>query len=83
MDRTQKKGLVIAGICVGILLLGYITAPIWDVASGPEYARTYMLGLIVQGLLDGLMYALVALGFGTDGLEALRWIETVSEFDMR
>jgi branched-chain amino acid transport system permease protein len=53
MDRTQKKGFVITGICVGLLVLAYIL----------NSEKEFFLDLIVNGLLVGLMYALVALGF--------------------
>jgi branched-chain amino acid transport system permease protein len=53
MDRTQKKGFIISGICVGILLIGYLMNP----------EKEFFLDLIINGLLVGLMYALVALGF--------------------
>jgi branched-chain amino acid transport system permease protein len=53
MDSTQKKGFIITGICVGILLLGYML----------NSEKEFFLDLITNGLLVGLMYALVALGF--------------------
>jgi len=53
MDRTQKKGFVISGICVGLLVLAYMFNP----------EKAFFLDLIINGLLVGLMYALVALGF--------------------
>ncbi len=53
MDSTQKKGLAISGVCIGILLLGYIF----------NSEKEFFLDLIINGLLVGLMYALVALGF--------------------
>lgn len=63
MDSTQKKGFIISGICIGILLLSYILAPTWALEDEREFARSYFLGLIFEGLSVGLMYALVALGF--------------------
>ena len=53
MDSTQKKGLIISGICVGLLVLAYIF----------NSEKEFFLDLIINGLLVGLMYALVALGF--------------------
>ncbi len=53
MDSTQKKGFVISGICVGLLLLAYLL----------NSEKEFFLDLIINGLLVGLMYALVALGF--------------------
>jgi len=53
MDGTQKKGFIITGVCVGILLLGYLL----------NSEKEFFLDLIINGLLVGLMYALVALGF--------------------
>lgn len=53
MDSTQKKGFIISGISVGILLLFYIF----------NSEKEFFLDLIINGLLVGLMYALVALGF--------------------
>jgi branched-chain amino acid transport system permease protein len=53
MDSTQKKGFVISGICVGLLALAYMFNP----------EKAFFLDLIINGLLVGLMYALVALGF--------------------
>jgi branched-chain amino acid transport system permease protein len=53
MDSTQKKGFLITGICIGVLLLGYLVNP----------EKEFFLDLIINGLLVGLMYALVALGF--------------------
>jgi branched-chain amino acid transport system permease protein len=53
MDRTQKKGFIITGLCVGLLVLAYIL----------NSEKEFFLDLIINGLLVGLMYALVALGF--------------------
>ncbi|WP_089933384.1 branched-chain amino acid ABC transporter permease, partial [Candidatus Entotheonella palauensis] len=53
MDSTQKKGFIISGICVGLLLLAYLF----------NSEKEFFLDLIINGLLVGLMYALVALGF--------------------
>ncbi len=53
MDSTHKKGFVIGGICVGLLTLAYIF----------NSEKEFFLDLIINGLLVGLMYALVALGF--------------------
>lgn len=53
MDSTQKKGFIIAGVCVGLLILAYIV----------NSEKEFFLDLIINGLLVGLMYALVALGF--------------------
>lgn len=63
MDSTQKKGFIIGSICVGLLILGYLFAPTFAAEDEREFARGFFLDLITNGLLVGLMYALVALGF--------------------
>jgi branched-chain amino acid transport system permease protein len=53
MDRNAKKPIVIALACVLPLVVGYIL----------NAEKEFYLDLVINGLLVGLMYALVALGF--------------------
>lgn len=56
MESSSKKGVTIAALSIGVLVIGYLMA--WR-----NHEHEFFLDLIINGLLVGLMYALVALGF--------------------
>lgn len=56
MESSSKKGVTIAALSLGVLVVGYFFA--WR-----NHEHEFFLDLIINGLLVGLMYALVALGF--------------------
>ena len=53
MELTKSKPVVITAICVLVLVVAFIVNP----------EKEFFLDLVINGLLVGLMYALVALGF--------------------
>ena len=53
MGSNNKKPMIIAATCIGLLVIAYMF----------NSEKEFFLDLIINGLLVGLMYALVALGF--------------------
>ncbi len=53
MGSNNKKPMIIAATCIGLLVVAYMF----------NSEKEFFLDLIINGLLVGLMYALVALGF--------------------